>query len=116
LLFSSDTDVVLQFMLSGLYEPKLATIAGQLVQSICHRCCDRMTNHFDGLLKIVQTIDSFNVSNEAVTGLLKGLSGVGSWGEGGDMRGWMNDIFIYRLGVESNEIYIYLSSRHSPRH
>ncbi|XP_064600886.1 LOW QUALITY PROTEIN: transportin-3-like [Liolophura sinensis] len=65
---------VLQFLLSGLQNPQLATVAATSLQSVCSMCRDQMTDHFTGLIQIVQAVDSFSVSNEAALGLLKGTA------------------------------------------
>ena len=67
-------DPVLQFLMMGLQQPLLATMAANSLQSICSQCQEQMINHFPGLLQIVQAVDSFNVANEAAIGLLKGVS------------------------------------------
>lgn len=65
---------ILQYLLSGLQHPKLATAAAESVQGLCSQCPEAMTSLFGQLLQIVNSIDSFSVSNEAATGLLKGES------------------------------------------
>lgn len=65
-------DPVLHFLLEGLREQQLATVAANSLQSICAQCRDQMTNHFTGLMSIVEHIDTFSVSNDAVIGVLKG--------------------------------------------
>ena len=67
------SDPVLQFLMTGLQQPQLATAAANSLQNISSQCRDQMTNHFSGLLQIVQAVDSFSVSNEAAIGLLKGI-------------------------------------------
>jgi len=66
------TDPVLQFLLHGLQDPKLSTVAATALQSISTTCRDKMTEHFQGLLQIVQVMDTFNLTPEASIGLLKG--------------------------------------------
>ncbi|KAJ8315715.1 hypothetical protein KUTeg_007865 [Tegillarca granosa] len=67
-------DPVLQFIISGLQEPRLATIAANSLQCISTTCRDHMTNHFQGLIQITKAMDTFNLSNEAALGLLKGTA------------------------------------------
>ncbi|XP_069128619.1 transportin-3-like [Argopecten irradians] len=67
-------DPVLQFLLRGLQDPKLATVAANSLQSISTTCREKMIDHFQGLLQIVQAIDTFNLSAEAAIGLLKGTA------------------------------------------
>lgn len=59
-------------MLSGLQQPHLASIAATALQSISTQCRDQMTEHFQGLVQIVQAMDTFNLSTDAAIGLLKG--------------------------------------------
>ena len=66
------TDPVLQFLLAGLQQPQLATVAANSLQNICSQCRTQMADHFNGLLQIVEAMDTFNVSNDAAIGLLKG--------------------------------------------
>lgn len=65
-------DPVLQYLLSGLQHPLLASVAATALQSISTQCRDLMIDHFQGLVQIVQAMDSFNLSSEAAIGLLKG--------------------------------------------
>ncbi|XP_055889168.1 transportin-3-like [Biomphalaria glabrata] len=67
-------DVILQYLLAGLQQPVLASIAANSLQSICTQCKDQMTNHFDGLMHIVRAMESFNLSPDAALGLLKGTA------------------------------------------
>lgn len=66
------SDPVLQFLLAGLQQPALASVSATALQSICTSCRSQMKEHFDGLLQIAQAMDSFNLSNDAAIGLLKG--------------------------------------------
>jgi len=65
---------VLQFLYSGLQQPALATAAAESLQSVCSQCPEQMTNHFNSLLQIVTAIDTLEVNNVAVVGLLKGAA------------------------------------------
>ncbi|XP_025097718.1 transportin-3-like isoform X1 [Pomacea canaliculata] len=67
-------DPVLQYLLSGLQHPLLASVAATALQSISTQCRDLMIDHFQGLVQIVQAMDSFNLSSEAAIGLLKGTA------------------------------------------
>ncbi|KAI0229589.1 Transportin-3 [Lamellibrachia satsuma] len=58
--------------MNGLQQPQLASAAAISLQNICSQCSEHMTNHFSGLLQIVQAIDSFNVPNDVAIRLLKG--------------------------------------------
>ena len=74
-------DPVLQYLLGGLQQPQLASMAATALQSISTQCKDQMTEHFQGLVQIVQAMDTFNLSTEAAIGLLKG-------GARGDLSGF----------------------------
>ena len=61
-------------------------MAATALQSISTQCKDQMTEHFQGLVQIVQAMDTFNLSTEAAIGLLKGGLGLGLWPSGLKMR------------------------------
>ncbi|XP_067009893.2 transportin-3 isoform X2 [Anabrus simplex] len=65
---------VLNFLLFCLQQPNLASAAAAALQSICSACRDHMAVHFNGLVQIIQSLDTFSISNEAAIGLLKGVS------------------------------------------
>jgi transportin-3 len=55
-----------------LQQPHQASAAASSLQSICSACRDHMAVHFNGLVQIIQSLDTFSISNEAAIGLLKG--------------------------------------------
>ncbi|KAE8750021.1 hypothetical protein FOCC_FOCC003145 [Frankliniella occidentalis] len=65
---------VLNFLLYCLQRPPLASAAAVALQAICSACCEHMGVHFNGLIQIVQSLDTFNMSNQAAIGLLKGVA------------------------------------------
>ena len=65
---------VLEFLFTSLQQRVLATAAADALQCVCSQCPDQMTAHFDSLVRIVTDVDSFDVSNDAAIGLLKGSS------------------------------------------
>ncbi|XP_059139993.1 transportin-3-like isoform X2 [Physella acuta] len=67
-------DLILQYLLAGLQQPELASIAANALQSISTQCRDHMTNHFEGLMHIVRSMETFNLSPDAAIGLLKGTA------------------------------------------
>jgi transportin-3 len=67
------SDPVLQYLLAGLQESRLASVAATALQSISTTCKDHMKSHCDGLIQIVQAVDTFNITNDAATGLLRGM-------------------------------------------
>jgi hypothetical protein len=66
------SEPVLNFLLYCLQQPHQASAAASSLQSICSACRDHMGVHFSGLVQIIQSLDTFSISNEAAIGLLKG--------------------------------------------
>lgn len=58
--------------MKGLREKPLASAAAKAIHNICSVCRDHMAQHFQGLLEIARSLDSFALSTEAAVGLLKG--------------------------------------------
>lgn len=69
-------DPVLIFLMKGLREKPLASVAAKAIHNICSVCRDHMAQHFQGLLNIARSLDSFALSTEAAVGLLKGVEGI----------------------------------------
>uniref|UniRef100_A0A8C1IQ66 Transportin-3 n=1 Tax=Cyprinus carpio TaxID=7962 RepID=A0A8C1IQ66_CYPCA len=67
-------DPVLNFLMKGLREKPLASVAAKAIHNICSVCRDHMAQHFQGLLNIARLLDSFALSTEAAVGLLKGTA------------------------------------------
>ena len=65
-------DPILQFLLAGLQNNDLSTVAAKALQKICEQCHVHMTNHLDGLMQVLKAVDSFNVINDAALELIKG--------------------------------------------
>lgn len=65
---------VLNCLLYALQQPQLACAAATALQSICAACRTHMSQHFSGLVQIVQSMDTFCISNDAAIGLLKGVA------------------------------------------
>lgn len=65
-------DSVLNYLMKGLREKPLASAAAKAIHNICSVCRDHMAQHFQGLLEIARSLDSFALSTEAAVGLLKG--------------------------------------------
>ncbi|XP_069157959.1 transportin-3 isoform X2 [Procambarus clarkii] len=68
--------LVLQFLTKRLHNKHLATVAAKALDAVCQSCRDHIEQHFDGLMHIIASLDSFSISNEAVVGLLKGVSSI----------------------------------------
>ncbi|GAB0086294.1 transportin-3 [Sergentomyia squamirostris] len=65
---------VLNFLLYSLQQKSgLPSAAATALQSICAACRDHMTCHVSGLLQIANSLDSFDITNDSVIGLLKGI-------------------------------------------
>ncbi|KAJ0012727.1 hypothetical protein NQD34_017061 [Periophthalmus magnuspinnatus] len=67
-------DSVLNYLMKGLREKPLASAAAKAIHNICSVCRDHMAQHFQGLLEIARSLDSFALSTEAAVGLLKGTA------------------------------------------
>lgn len=67
-------DPVLGYLMKGLCEKPLASAAAKAIHNICSVCRDHMAQHFNGLLEIAHSLDSFMLSPEAAVGLLKGTA------------------------------------------
>ncbi|KAK1169089.1 transportin-3 isoform X2 [Acipenser oxyrinchus oxyrinchus] len=67
-------DPVLNYLMKGLREKPLASVAAKAIHNICSVCRDHMAQHFQGLLDIAQSLDSLALSADAAVGLLKGTA------------------------------------------
>ncbi|MGH0142905.1 UNVERIFIED_CONTAM: hypothetical protein FKN15_047838 [Acipenser sinensis] len=67
-------DPVLNYLMKGLREKPLASVAAKAIHNICSVCRDHMAQHFQGLLDIARSLDSFALSADAAVGLLKGTA------------------------------------------
>ncbi|XP_030630141.1 transportin-3 isoform X1 [Chanos chanos] len=67
-------DPVLNYLMKGLREKPLASMAAKAIHNICSVCRDHMAQHFQGLLDIARALDSFALSSDAAIGLLKGTA------------------------------------------
>ncbi|NXV12912.1 TNPO3 protein, partial [Cepphus grylle] len=65
---------VLGYLMKGLCDRRLASVAAKAIHNICSVCRDHMAQHFNGLLEIARSLDSFTLSPEAAVGLLKGTA------------------------------------------
>uniref|UniRef100_A0A803TZ97 Transportin-3 n=1 Tax=Anolis carolinensis TaxID=28377 RepID=A0A803TZ97_ANOCA len=67
-------DPVLGYLMKGLCEKTLASVSAKAIHNICSVCRDHMAQHFNGLLEIARSLDSFMLSPDAAVGLLKGTA------------------------------------------
>eukprot|EP00088_Acartia_fossae_P042626 TRINITY_DN4480_c0_g1_i2.p1 TRINITY_DN4480_c0_g1~~TRINITY_DN4480_c0_g1_i2.p1 ORF type:complete len:953 (-),score=229.01 TRINITY_DN4480_c0_g1_i2:485-3304(-) len=65
---------VLEHLLHGLQDPVVASEAANSLQSICSMCKEQMTQHFGGLLHILEQLDNFKLKPEPAKGLVKGAA------------------------------------------
>ena len=65
---------ILNWLLYGLQEPKLASQAANSLTNICSQCQRQMTQHFSPLVHILNSLDSFKLKPNAAQGLVKGAS------------------------------------------
>ena len=65
---------ILNWLLYGLQEPKLASQAANSLSNICSQCQKQMTQHFEPLVHILNSLDSFKLKAQAAQGLIKGAS------------------------------------------
>lgn len=66
---------VLNFLLISLNQKNgLAAAAATALTKICTSCKSRMVYHLIGLLQIAQSLDTYEISNDAAINLLKGIS------------------------------------------
>ena len=80
---------VLNFLLAGLRVDKLATVSARALRAVCAQCDRQMTGHLNGLVQIVQALDSFNIASDAAVGILEGTAKVrmSRGGRGGEKVG-----------------------------
>lgn len=67
-------DPVLGYLMKGLCQKPLASASAKAIHNICSVCRDHMAQHFNGLLEIARSLDSFMLSPDAAVGLLKGTA------------------------------------------
>ena len=65
---------ILNWLLVSLQEPKLASQAADSLLNICSQCQSHMTPHFQGLVHILRSLDSFQLKPQAAIGLIKGAA------------------------------------------
>ncbi|XP_053506699.1 transportin-3 [Ictalurus furcatus] len=67
-------DPVLDYLMKGLREKPLASVAAKAIHNMCSVCREHMAQHFQGLLHIARSLDSFALNTDAAIGLLKGTA------------------------------------------
>lgn len=80
------SDPVLNYLMKGLREKPLASAAAKAIHNMCSVCRDHMAQHFQGLLDIARSLDTFALSTEAAVGLLKGTC-------------WTLDVYLSYMSV-----------------
>lgn len=69
-------DPILNFLVCCLHQPGVGAAAALSLQNICATCNDHMPRHVPILLQLLQQVDTFAITNNAVIGLLKGVSAI----------------------------------------
>eukprot|EP00095_Tigriopus_kingsejongensis_P001756 maker-scaffold183_size276960-snap-gene-1.22 protein:Tk01756 transcript:maker-scaffold183_size276960-snap-gene-1.22-mRNA-1 annotation:"Transportin-3" len=64
---------ILNWLLMGLQESKVASEAATALQNVCAQCRGKMMPHFQGLVQILNALDSFSLKPEAANVLIKGV-------------------------------------------
>lgn len=67
---------ILNFLLYSLQQQGIATAAAAGLQSICAACNHHMPKHIPVLLHLLHQIDTFNITNNAIIGILKGVAAI----------------------------------------
>ncbi|XP_058272862.1 transportin-3 [Hemibagrus wyckioides] len=67
-------DPVLDYLMKGLREKPLASVAAKAIHNMCSVCREHMAQHFQSLLHIARSLDSFALNTDAAIGLLKGTA------------------------------------------
>ncbi|TSM20247.1 Transportin-3 [Bagarius yarrelli] len=67
-------DPVLDYLMKGLREKPLASVAAKAIHNMCSVCREHMAQHFQSLLQIARSLDSFALNTDAAIGLLKGTA------------------------------------------
>ncbi|XP_018572626.1 transportin-3 [Anoplophora glabripennis] len=69
-------DPILNFLVCCLPQPGVGAAAAVALQNICACCNDHMPRHVPILLQLLQQVDTFAITNNAVIGLLKGVASI----------------------------------------
>ena len=60
--------------LISIFHSRLASQAADALLNICSQCQSHMTPHFQGLVHILSSLDSFQLKPAAAIGLIKGAA------------------------------------------
>ncbi|CAH1174165.1 unnamed protein product [Phaedon cochleariae] len=69
-------DPVLNFLVCCLSQQGVGAAAAVALQNICATCNEHMPRHVPILLQLLQQVDTFAITNNAVIGLLKGVASI----------------------------------------
>ncbi|KAK9891693.1 hypothetical protein WA026_015661 [Henosepilachna vigintioctopunctata] len=69
-------DPILHFLVSSLPQPGISAASAAALQNICTTCNVHMARHMPFLLQILHQVDTFDISNNAVIGLLRGTAAI----------------------------------------
>jgi len=88
---------VLNWLLGGLQNTKMSSEAATALQNICSQCRQQMTEHFSGLIHILESLDSFGLKPEAANGLIKGVVNIMSIMQPDQIREAMKKVIALQL-------------------
>lgn len=69
-------DPILNFLVCCLPQGGVGAAAAISLQSICATCNDHMPRHVPVLLQLLEQVDTFAITNNAVIGLIKGVAAI----------------------------------------
>ncbi|CAB4064075.1 TRPO3 [Lepeophtheirus salmonis] len=67
-------DKILNFMLISIKNPKLSDCAANALLYVCTACRKHMAPHYEGLVHIIKSLDSFSLKNDSAVSLLKAVA------------------------------------------
>ncbi|XP_057317211.1 transportin-3-like [Hydractinia symbiolongicarpus] len=65
---------VFQYILNALQNKDLAQMAAYALSKFCRSCCRKMNNTFSVLLEVSKAVESLNIDNDGVIGILTGCA------------------------------------------
>lgn len=69
-------DPILNFLICCLSQQGIGAAAATALQNICAACNEHMARHVPILLQLLHQVDTFAIANNAIIGLLKGVSAI----------------------------------------
>lgn len=90
-------DPILNFLVCCLPEAGIGGAAAIALQNICASCNDHMPRHIPILLQLLHQVDTFAITNNAVIGLLKGVSAIVSCMQHNELTQAMQELCFMQL-------------------